>query len=201
MGVKPGKRTQTSESKREMIVERSLELFRTHGYDTVTVADICDKCCINVGTIYHYFGSKLGILREISRKMTTSGVLTQNVAERSLDPVEAIMQYLLDYAQRWQDFGVDLATQIYANFNSVYPESSTGNERTIKATKELAHFIHVSQESGCFDPAIEPNEAAKLIMLVGRGIVYDWCLHNGIYSMKEKTSEIMTWILKAFIVE
>lgn len=50
---------------REKILHESLELFSKKGYDNVGVQEICDNSSITKPTLYHYFGSKSGLLAEI----------------------------------------------------------------------------------------------------------------------------------------
>ena len=50
---------------RSNILLRALELFAARGYDAVGVQEIVDAAGITKPTLYHYFGSKLGLLNAI----------------------------------------------------------------------------------------------------------------------------------------
>ncbi len=50
---------------RGTILERALILFSERGYDAVGVQEICDAAGITKPTLYHYFGSKRGLLEAI----------------------------------------------------------------------------------------------------------------------------------------
>jgi len=50
---------------RKVILDRALELFAIRGYDAVGVQEIVDAAGITKPTLYHYFGSKHGLLEEI----------------------------------------------------------------------------------------------------------------------------------------
>lgn len=50
---------------REKILESALELFFTKGYDAVGVQEIADRAGITKPTLYHYFGSKYGLLESL----------------------------------------------------------------------------------------------------------------------------------------
>lgn len=50
---------------RETILEQALTLFSERGYDAVGVQEICDAAGITKPTLYHYFGSKRGLLEAI----------------------------------------------------------------------------------------------------------------------------------------
>jgi AcrR family transcriptional regulator len=47
------------------ILEKSLHLFSLRGYDAVGVQEICTECSITKPTLYHHFGSKMGLMEAI----------------------------------------------------------------------------------------------------------------------------------------
>ncbi len=51
-------------NKREEMLEAALSLFAAEGYDNVGIQKIVDACNVKKPTLYHYFGSKNGILQE-----------------------------------------------------------------------------------------------------------------------------------------
>ena len=191
MAKTPGKRELNSEAKKELILDKSLELFRQYGYEKITITDICNECHMNVGTLYHHFGSKLGILQAISNNMSVVNVFEENDPKLVREPCETIMRFLLDYASRWETLGVDLTTQIFQNFQKIYINPVTYTLKESKSINGLSRFIKSSQEVGCFDPSADAVKTANLIMLVGRGVVYDWCMQNGAYDLSEKAAEVM----------
>lgn len=50
---------------RDTILEQALTLFSERGYDAVGVQEICDAAGITKPTLYHYFGSKHGLLEAV----------------------------------------------------------------------------------------------------------------------------------------
>jgi AcrR family transcriptional regulator len=50
---------------RENIIDKALELFSSRGYDAVGVQEIADAASITKPTLYHYFGSKQGLLKAL----------------------------------------------------------------------------------------------------------------------------------------
>ncbi|MCX7709284.1 MAG: TetR/AcrR family transcriptional regulator [Clostridia bacterium] len=47
---------------RSYILNCALELFASHGYDAVGVQEVAEKARVTKPTLYHYFGSKKGLL-------------------------------------------------------------------------------------------------------------------------------------------
>ncbi|HEX8272840.1 MAG TPA: TetR/AcrR family transcriptional regulator [Longimicrobiaceae bacterium] len=52
-------------SNREVLLERALALFAERGYDAVGVQEICEAAGVTKPTLYHYFGSKRGVLETL----------------------------------------------------------------------------------------------------------------------------------------
>lgn len=50
---------------REKILESALDLFFTKGYDAVGVQEIAERSGVTKPTLYHYFGSKYGLLEAL----------------------------------------------------------------------------------------------------------------------------------------
>ena len=48
---------------RELLLNTALELFHAKGYDAVGVQEIVEKAGVTKPTLYYYFGSKLGLLK------------------------------------------------------------------------------------------------------------------------------------------
>jgi TetR/AcrR family transcriptional regulator len=48
-----------------IILERALELFAERGYEAVGIAELCEASGITKPTLYHYYGSKRGLLDAI----------------------------------------------------------------------------------------------------------------------------------------
>jgi Transcriptional regulator len=191
MAKTPGKREISSEAKKELIITKSLELFRQYGYEKITISDICEECKINVGTLYHHFGSKMGILQAISDQISVASAFSEIDSELVKKPSDAIMQFFLNYANRWKMLGADLTTQIFIYFQKIYINPYTYTLKDSEAINSLSRFIKSSQDAGYFDPTAEPMKTANMIMLIGRGVVYDWCMQNGNYDLSARALEVM----------
>ena len=50
---------------RELILDAALDLFYAKGYDAVGVQEIVDRAGVTKPTLYYYFGSKIGLLRNL----------------------------------------------------------------------------------------------------------------------------------------
>jgi AcrR family transcriptional regulator len=53
---------------RQQILQQALTLFSARGYDAVGVQEICTAAGVTKPTLYHYFGSKRGLLTALLEK-------------------------------------------------------------------------------------------------------------------------------------
>lgn len=53
------------ESNRNIILEEAVKLFSNYGYEATGVQEICEQAGITKPTLYHYFGSKQGLLEAL----------------------------------------------------------------------------------------------------------------------------------------
>jgi TetR/AcrR family transcriptional regulator len=50
---------------KQLLLDRALELFAAHGYESVGVQQIVEAAGVTKPTLYHHFGSKAGLLRAL----------------------------------------------------------------------------------------------------------------------------------------
>jgi TetR/AcrR family transcriptional regulator len=127
---------------REKIQAIALELFASAGYDVVGVQEIVDRAEITKPTLYHYFGSKHGLLEALLE--SNFSILLKEVkkaAEYKGDlpfTLTSVTKALFDFVKRNKSF---YRMQLAMCFSS--PESETGkavaayNAKLIRILEEL----------------------------------------------------------------
>ncbi|HVT75413.1 MAG TPA: TetR family transcriptional regulator [Acidimicrobiales bacterium] len=87
------RRQEKAEATRQRVLDAALELFRTDGYTTATIAAIADAADVAVQTVYAVFGNKKAILDALRARAVTGeggGPLRQRpdwqAMERERDP-------------------------------------------------------------------------------------------------------------------
>jgi AcrR family transcriptional regulator len=96
--------SERGERTRERILETSLQLFRTHGFDETTMRDIAKEADMSLGAAYYYFESKEALVlayyekvhAERRRRALEVFQRTQDLGER----VRALYQLHLDIVKR-----------------------------------------------------------------------------------------------------
>ena len=89
-------------TREQAITKAADQIFQARGFSATNVEDIAALAEVGVATVYKYFGSKSGVLREIMRpdlmSMREAGELV--LINPPLDPAEAVVQLLFAYQFR-----------------------------------------------------------------------------------------------------
>lgn len=195
----PTMREKQSAQKRTMIYEKAKALFMLYGYTNTTIADISKATNMSIGSLYHFYKSKEAILLEICEYMGEAKTFNENIEVKAKNPYEYIMDFFAEYMGEWEKLGVDLTMNVYRILD-VERLDETKALRKLVYDDGLTKFIEAAQSQGTFDTSLAPGEAAQYIFTVCRGLIYDWCLFNGSFSLTAKTREFLPRILSTFLL-
>ena len=193
------KRDKESLKKKEFVCDIAMEMFRTYGYEKTTIADISKQTGISNGSIYHYFGSKNGILNYALRELSDLTLPEDHWNKSDADPLDIIMEFLLYNAQKWQEVGPEVATHMTKPFLEEYFDSNGNFLISMRGLADLTNYIEHCQEKNLFKTNVSAYEAANYIMLVGRSLVSDWCSYYKQTNLCDKISFIMPRIIRSFL--
>ena len=90
---------------KDALLDTALDLFTRHGYDAIGVQKIVDAAGLTKPTLYHYFGSKRGLLEAICGDLETRLFDTLGAALSYQGDLPGTLQALVDgvlrFAQRY----------------------------------------------------------------------------------------------------
>ncbi|MFT4088363.1 MAG: TetR family transcriptional regulator [Gordonia sp. (in: high G+C Gram-positive bacteria)] len=92
----PGLRERARERRRAAMVDAALTLFAHHGYNSVTVADICAAAEVSPRTFFRYFATKDDVLAEPTREMYSRLVEAIGSAPNDLDDAAVLARAFTD---------------------------------------------------------------------------------------------------------
>lgn len=170
-------RTLQSINTRKKLYDVCIELIREHGFDSVTIEDISKKAGVSVGAFYHHFSSKSDILHEIIAQIDE--YFEKEVSNRlhgtSLDKINEYFRY---YAEFIVDQGVDFIKQLFTTKNKLF---IANNRYLMTCLKDL---IVQGQQNKEIRGSQDAEEITDFFFILVRGVVFDWCLHDGSYDLK-----------------
>lgn len=80
-----------SRKTREKVLKAARDLIVEHGHEQVSLKEICERSGVSNGSVFHHFGSKEGIVRELfsAERAAYLGVIRTAIMQYEGDPCDA----------------------------------------------------------------------------------------------------------------
>jgi TetR/AcrR family fatty acid metabolism transcriptional regulator len=178
-------RKEQAEETRNRIYTSAIELMEENGFGNFTIEDISKRAGVSVGAFYHYFDSKNDILAEIFYRADNyfSTQVINSLNNRSFP--EQIIKYFDYYAKFNVDCGVETTQQI---FN---PKIKFFIEEGRPMLEMLEELIRKGQEKNEIREDTDAKELVRYLLIMARGVVFDWSLYDGNYDLEAKMHKYM----------
>ena len=190
-------RQKQAEETREKLLSVSLELIREKGYDNVKIEEICRQANASVGSFYHHFKNKAGIVIAVYSAVDRHFLEEVIPSIRNRDSVEAVLQYVDAQIVSSLELGADIGLQIYKSQLTEGTEFFISSDRALP--DGLNRLIGHLQQIGVLSRRKPAEEIGLEILVITRGILYNWCLCRGSYDSRALAREMVFNYLKAYI--
>ena len=179
---------------KEKIRTVAIELFQEKGMDNVTIKDICQRAEVSVGNFYHYFESKeavtLDTLQGFDKWLRV--VAEKEPFDRAVDGIRLVIREQVIGAE-WVGYEYELG--MFQAQIKMHGEDCLDAGRFFKTY--LTELIERAMAEGDVHPSYNSTETAELLLRVSRGIMFDWSIRCGSYSIEEKAMETLELLLRA----
>ena len=186
----------TSRNTKGKIVSAAWQLFYRQGYDDTTIDEIVEASGTSRGSFYHYFEGKDALLSSLSYLFDEKYEELMETMDMSLSPIDKLIflnQELFGMIEN--TVSVDLLCQLFSS------QLITKGERHLLNTnrtyyKLLRQITIEGQEQGYFKENLSVNDITKAYAMFERGLMYDWCICNGDYSLCQYSATMLPLFLK-----
>ena len=178
------------------IVSAAWKLFYEQGYDNTTVEEIVEESGTSRGSFYHYFEGKDALLSSLSYLFDDK----YEELEKSMDPTLSPIDKLLYMNQELflmieNTVSVELLCQLFAT------QLTTSGERHLLNPnrtyyKLLRQVTMEGQKAGLFKDGLSINDITRAYAMFERGLMYDWCISSGSYSLCQQAQTMMPMFLE-----
>ncbi len=168
-------RARSREQRRARIEQVALELFRSRGFDQVTVEDVCAGAGIGPATFYRHFGTKEGVVFSYQNAFTTA-LRTAIDAAAGLPEPARLMAVLGNFAEFLESQREMLALR---------DEIVLGHARLLERTLIIQREMEAALADGLARLRGLPQADAAAQLEAGLGVlvlrlaVRSWRLHGG----------------------
>ena len=190
--MKKSTRNQT----KSRIVSAAWSLFYRYGYDHTTVDDIVEASHTSKGSFSHYFESNDALIGSLSYLFDEKYEELLETLDPGMDPLEKLTRMNRElFLMIENTVSVTLLCQLFST------QLVTKGERHLlepdRTYYRLLRQIAIEgQEQGYFRDDLSINDIMKAYSMFERGMMYDWCLSNGNYSLTQYSQQILPLFLK-----
>ena len=180
------------------IVSAAWQLFYEQGYDNTTIEEIVEVSGTSKGSFYHYFEGKDALLSSLSYLFDEKYEELMETMDQNLSPVDKLIYLNQElFLMIENTVSIDLLCQLFSS------QLVTKGERHLLDSsrtyyKLLRQITVDGQQKGYFRDDLSINDITKAYAMFERGLMYDWCICNGNYSLCQYSSTMMPLFLKSF---
>jgi AcrR family transcriptional regulator len=178
------------------IIEKSLELFKTQGYDTVTVKDICGSADISIGSFYYHFKAKEDVINIGYKQIDL--LIEEKIESQEFDNyIEEIYFILGEASVIIEELGWSFMSQVYKQLISTKDKYTLKENRYIYLV--LKETINNAIKNKELTAELNSHELTSTILRISRGAIFDWCLNEGNYPLRDQIFMDLNLLLSNFM--
>lgn len=177
------------------IITAAWDLFYEQGYDDTTVEEIIEKSGTSKGSFYHYFEGKDSLLGSLSYIFDEEYEKLRDNLSGEMSSFEKLLFLNGKLFSMIEDrIDIDLLTRLYSS------QLITKGEKHLLDNKRLYYkllrqIVSEGQNKGELTDKMTVSEIVKMYAMCERALIYDWCLCNGEYSLKNYAKNLMPMLL------
>lgn len=183
------------------IVTAAWKLFYQNGYENTTIDDIVEASQTSKGSFYHYFESKDALLGSLSYLFDEKYSELEEKMDPDTDPIDKLLLMNQElFLMIENTVSVSILSQLFST------QLITRGERHMldpdRTYYKLLRKITVEgKEKGLFRDDLTVTDITKAYAVYERGIMYDWCISGGNYSICQYSKNMLPMFLSGLLKE
>lgn len=177
------------------IVSAAWKLFYDQGYENTTIEDIVWESGTSKGSFYHYFESKDALLNSLAYLFDEKYEQLMPNISPDMNAVDALLYLNKElFSMIENQIDIDLLSRLFASQLTTKGELTLLDNNRVYY-KLIKRLVSKGQEFGEIRTDMTVSEIVKFYAMCERALMYDWCLSNGGYSLKEYGMKSMPMFL------
>ena len=180
------------------IVAAAWKLFYEQGYEETTVEDIIFESETSKGSFYHYFDGKDALLSSLSVLFDEKYEELMREEHDGMGCIALLCWLNQELFKTIENtVSIELLAQLFSS------QLITRGEKHLLDRKRtyyrlLRQIVSQGQERGELSDEHTVGEIVKAYAMFERGLMYDWCLSGGEYSLVQYARGMMPMFLEGF---
>lgn len=185
------------------IYETAARLLKTYDYNYLTIRHICREAKVSIGTFYHHFENKDDLLAYFF----TYGIknyLDQNDVEINDDVVQNMINLYDVYLSFCLKNGIEFLSNYYSTKNKALNIRGKNDQQQVAKMPIILRaieYISNAKRDGFIKEEFSPYEIVQDISAIMKGIIFEWCLTNGAFDLKEEGFKLMRRYFHGLLTE
>ncbi len=177
------------------IVAAAWKLFYDQGYEYTTIDEIIAESGTSKGSFYHYFEGKDALLSSLSYMFDEKYEELNEHLLQDKGSYEILLYLNYELFQMIEDtVDFELLCRLFSTQLTTKGEKHLLDHNRVYY-KLLRRIVAEGKQKEELTEELTVNEIVKYYALCERGIMYDWCLGNGEYSLSEYSKKFMPFFL------
>lgn len=190
--------SKNSKSTKGRIISSAWELFYEQGYDATTVDEIVELSETSKGSFYHYFKGKDALLGSLSFVFDEKYDELKTRLDLADDFIDQLMFLNHELFVMIEDsISVDLLSRLFAaQLLNKSDSNLLDQDRTYY--KIIRAIVKNGRAKGDLRDDVSVNEICKAYAVMERGMMYDWCICSGSYSLAQYSNRVLREFLENY---
>ena len=175
------------------IINCALTLFKEHGYNNVTIQQICKSAGVTKSTFYYHFPSKEALIEGYTDQISRS---TQEIFSDILaldSHIKQLWAIFSSYTQKNNEYGASIVNQVYSTMLStcdeiIFPQS-------LSLFNTVVILIEKAQKAKEIENMAPACDIAEILYYGSRGIVYSWAVEQGAFRLEDRFKDLFNTLL------
>ncbi len=177
------------------IITAAWDLFYDQGYDNTTIEEIIESSGTSKGSFYHYFEGKDALLGSLSYIFDEEYERLQDELDEDMNSFDKLMFLNAELFKMIEErIDIELLTRLYSTQLVTKGEKYLLDSKRIYY-KLLKKIVGEGQKKSEITTEMSINEIVKIYAMCERSLIYDWCLCNGDYSLKNYAQSVLPMFL------
>ncbi|MCU5068967.1 TetR/AcrR family transcriptional regulator [Bacillus pacificus] len=167
-----------------------LNLTKEKKIENITIEDICKKANVSVGTFYHYFSSKEDIYKKIFQQIDEN----LHAELENIDQNKTVQTTILNFFHCIAEYTTKL--ELHINLLNALNKRAFIYEPSL-IYKALNGFVYKGQLEKELTNDMSVEEITTYLFTFARGLILDWCILEGTYSLEQRMDTYMKLALNS----
>ena len=180
----------------QKIIKATLKLLKSKSFQQLQIKDICGQADVSIGSFYHYFDNKQGIIVKIL-DLYSERFVTKIRSHKLPSSQEKLVFIFLEFCHIAEKLGADLVLEIFIHNVIAYDNFFLSRERPLFLS--ILQCIKDLQEKDLLLVQESEEKITSMLIIFFRGFLYEWGLCRNAYSLADEISKQLNRYLPVFI--